>query len=344
MTEVRDISQSSLLKLSQLIGHKPDEVMIARDLINQGTAYHSWEIPKGTGGKRKITAPAEELSKLQQSILRRVLYGIPVHLIAHGFLRNRDIFSNAAQHFRAKFMLNLDLKDAFPSVREHRVSVNLEKPLNSFLRKQYGKRISAKEMEDIRWMIVKLCCFDGCLPQGAATSPALLNIVCMNLDQELFAIASDNQLVVSRYADDITFSSENSPISGDVKQRIFSTVSNTGWKVNPLKTRYFSRRLGHSLEVTGLLIQADGKLTITPERRDTYKKFLAQLLEKAEISEEEKHKAIGIIVYLSRVYNGRLPSTFGKVWGRIKTKFAIKDAPKSPEDRYQVNAYSPQDI
>lgn len=47
---------------------------------------------------------------------------------------------------------------------------------------------------------------DRALPQGAPTSPALTNIVCVNLDRRLTGLADKMGLRYSRYADDLTFS------------------------------------------------------------------------------------------------------------------------------------------
>lgn len=317
-----------------------DEVLIARDLLNAGSAYASWEIPKGNGGVRKITAPVKEVKNVQTAILRRILYFIPVHFIAHGFLKNLDIFTNARAHTGARFILNLDLKDAFPSTRDHRVRVNLQGSLKSFLRKQFGKGISDEEIEDILHMIVKVCCHEGCLPQGAPTSPALLNLVCMHLDQQLAALADQHDLTVTRYADDITFSSKVAPIPLSLKPRIFATISNAGWKVNPLKTKHFSRSLGHTLEITGLFLQEDGRLTVPTERREIYRTFLNDILQKESLEDSDRHRAIGIIVYMTRVYNGRLPSSFGKIWGKVKVKHGFKDAPASK--RQMLDMYGPE--
>src|ERR1035438_9653860 len=51
-----------------------------------------------------------------------------------------------------------------------------------------------------------ICCARGALPQGAPSSPALINLCAENLDLALTSIAEQNNLVYTRYADDITFS------------------------------------------------------------------------------------------------------------------------------------------
>ena len=49
--------------------------------------------------------------------------------------------------------------------------------------------------------------FIGFLPQGAPTSGALANCVAYRLDERLAGLAASQQMIYTRYADDITFSS-----------------------------------------------------------------------------------------------------------------------------------------
>ena len=57
-----------------------------------------------------------------------------------------------------------------------------------------------------KWQNVLCALSDRALPQGAPTSPALTNIVCLNLDRRLTGLAEKIGLRYSRYADDLTFS------------------------------------------------------------------------------------------------------------------------------------------
>lgn len=340
MNELRMVKRESLALLAKILNCSVDELIICRDLIVNDKAYYEWETPKASGGMRQITSPVEELKEMQRRIMHILLYSIPIHLIAHGFCRDRDIFTNAQVHSAARTMLNLDLKDAFPSTRENRVAVNLKKPLVRNLRMQFRRAISDENIEDILHMIVRLCTFKGCIPQGAPTSPAILNIVCMNMDAELYALASKHNLTVSRYADDITFSSSDDEISGEVRQEIRSTISRCGWKINQKKVQYLRRRTGRQLEVTGLVIDPDGKVRIPAERRRHYAEYLTSLLAQDELTPQDRASATGIIVWISRANNGFLPSSIAKKWGALKKKFGIGDAPE-PKMRADVSPYHP---
>lgn len=327
--------------LAFLLGVKPDDLTHCCDLIDRKKAYHMWSVPKAGGGRRQITSPAKELKAVQRAILHRLLYQITVHAIAHGFTRNRDIMTNADVHANARTVFNIDLKNAFPSIRSGRVMVNLKRPVTRILKIQYSRRINPDEITEVLRLLVKLCINDDCLPQGTPTSPALLNIVCLNLDRELFTIAAENGLALTRYADDITFSTTSDFIPGHLRQWIRSTISQTGWKINQKKVQYLRRANGNAIEVTGLLIQKDGTVTIPENRRKHYRAFLFGLLERDTLTEQERATALGIIVYCSRVYRGQLPRQILNPWLKVKARHGFRDAPTARRQGSGVDMYMP---
>ncbi len=83
--------------------------------------YLRYTIPKRSGGERVILAPKTELKTLQRKLLDDLLTHIPVSESAHGFVTGRSIVSNAQPHVGKAVVLNLDLKDFFPSVSFARV-------------------------------------------------------------------------------------------------------------------------------------------------------------------------------------------------------------------------------
>lgn len=111
---------------------------------------------------------------------------------AKGFRKSINILDNAIIHTNKKIVLNIDLKDFFPSIKYDQV-------FKVFYYAGYTKEVSH--------LLTKLCTNnENVLPQGAPTSPILSNIVCYKLDKRLSALSSKIGANYSRYADDITFS------------------------------------------------------------------------------------------------------------------------------------------
>lgn len=213
-------------------------------------AYHTFHIPKKAGGDREIRAPRESLKEVQRRLVRvlSLLYTPPE--CAFGFIAKRSIVQNAARHCRARWVLNIDLEDFFPSINFGRIRGMLCAPPYSI-----PLRVATR--------IAALCCHDGVLPQGAPTSPIVANMLARKLDRKLQNFAALHRLRYSRYADDITFSSLRRRFpdalivrDGDDKLRVSNVllglVDEAGFRLNERKTRllHYSERQ----EVTGLVV------------------------------------------------------------------------------------------
>jgi RNA-directed DNA polymerase len=154
--------------------------------------YHHFEIAKGNNKTRVISAPDGRLKFIQRKIaaLLNTIYRRrnPVH----GFVNDRSVKTNALSHIDSKFILNVDIKNFFPSITENRIRGLL----------------SALGVDDrVATVVARICCNSGHLPQGAPSSPVLSNMICFRLDRGLLSIAKEARCIYTRYADDVTFSS-----------------------------------------------------------------------------------------------------------------------------------------
>jgi hypothetical protein len=106
------------------------------------------------------------------------------------------------------------------------------------------------------------------LPQGAPTSPVITNVICQRLDFYLNAVAKRFNLVYSRYADDITFSSMHNVYQkdGEFLAEIQRIITQQGFHIKESKTRLQKR--GYRQEVTGITVN---------ERPNVQQKYIKQL-------------------------------------------------------------------
>jgi RNA-directed DNA polymerase len=157
--------------------------------------YTEFEIPKRTGGVRTISAPVGLTRELQTKLAPLLAVVYQPHPAAHGFISGRSIVSNASEHADPHLLLNVDLKDFFPSINFGRIrGLFMAHP---FL---MGRAAAA--------VMAQICCFRNGLPQGAPTSPVLSNFIASDLDRRLTRLARNMRMHYSRYADDITFSTK----------------------------------------------------------------------------------------------------------------------------------------
>ena len=225
--------------------------------VSQVSHYQRFAIPKKTGGQRFISAPMPRLKRCQYWVLDHILAKVPCHPAAHGFLPQHSILSNALPHVGQTVVINLDLKDFFPSIEYPRVK-------GVFKSLGYGDQIATllgllcteQATEEVR--VDKQKYFVAgkkrSLPQGAPSSPMITNILCHTLDKRLYAAASKLGFVYTRYADDLTFSSKQKerPPVGKLLWRVKQIIADEGFTLHPDKQHIM--RHSQKQEVTGIVV------------------------------------------------------------------------------------------
>ncbi|WP_419600957.1 reverse transcriptase domain-containing protein [Thiolapillus sp.] len=83
--------------------------------------YNSFEIEKKNGGFRHIKAAKGGLRALQGKLAPILVSHYKPRNPVHGFLKGRSIVTNAKQHKRKRYVLNIDLKNFYESINFGRV-------------------------------------------------------------------------------------------------------------------------------------------------------------------------------------------------------------------------------
>ncbi len=244
-------------------------------IVSNVTHYKKFQVPKKAGGFRNISAPMPKLKAAQHWILENLLNKLPVHKNAHGFALERSIVSNATPHLKKEVLINIDLKDFFPSIHYPRVK-------GMFRALGYNEKIATilslicteSEIDEVeldgKMYYVKSG--NRSLPQGAPTSPAITNYLCRRLDARFTGLAKKYNFEYTRYADDLTFSStvydaaEFKKFIGFVKR----TIKSEDFTIHPDKFKVL--RKNSKQEVTGIVV--NDKLSV---ERKKIKKFRAVL-------------------------------------------------------------------
>ncbi|MDP9699503.1 hypothetical protein J2T16_002404 [Paenibacillus intestini] len=211
--------------------------------------YTSFEINKKNGGTRKINAPSEELKDIQKK-LAEALYNHNkkkqrgnIEKISHAFEINKGIITNAQNHRNKRFVLNIDLEDFFDSFHFGRV------------RGFFNKNDHFSLPLEVATVIAQVSCYEGKLPQGAPSSPVITNLICEILDHRILKLAKQYKLDYTRYADDLTFSTNDKNFlksQTELYRKISKEINRAGFKINDKKTRL---QLRDSQQiVTGLVV------------------------------------------------------------------------------------------
>ncbi|MFZ4740885.1 MAG: reverse transcriptase family protein [Bacteroidales bacterium] len=216
------------------------------EVINNPT-YKHYKIKKKKGGERQIFAPEDDLKAIQ----KRLNYFLQAYYLCvkpnevHGFVVNPhylgtycNIVENAKVHINKNYVLNIDLKDFFPSITAKQVK-------NIFISQFFNYN------EEIANALTLLTTFEGKLPIGAPSSPVISNFICHQLDKDLINFCKDNQLAFTRYADDLTFSSDT-VISNDITLDIINVIKENNFEINQKKLRLKTSNCKQT--VTGLTV------------------------------------------------------------------------------------------
>lgn len=225
--------------------------------------YKSFDIPKKNGDNRHINAPTKDLKNIQKKLAdaltayeRKIWEEKQINPnISHAFEKDKSFITNAKVHRNKKFVFNIDLENFFESFHFGRIVGYFNKNHNFSLQKE------------VATVIAQLSCYKGNLPQGSPCSPIITNLICNIFDMRLLKLAKKYKMDYTRYADDITFSTNNNKFL-DFKANFYNDllkeIKNAGFKINENKTRIQYRNSRQ--EVTGVIVNK--KLNV---RREYYK-------------------------------------------------------------------------
>ena len=233
-----------------LLGASHPSLMYALYKAPESERYRTFEIPKRTGGMRLISAPRGLVRDCQAKLAPLLLQVYDAHPSAHGFLPARSVTTNASEHLNQRLVLNIDLLDFFPTINFGRVR-------GLFMARPFFMGPAAAAV------MAQAVTHRNGLPQGAPTSPVLSNFIAATLDRRLTRLAKENGLSYSRYADDITFSTNKSVfppalavmedsgrvVPGEALER---AIAASGFSINPRKVRLQNQHQRQT--VTGLVV------------------------------------------------------------------------------------------
>jgi len=233
--------------------------------------YKILKLPKKNGGTRIIFCPSKEMKAVQAWILRNILDGIKVTENATGFRKGLNVLYNAECHRDNRYFLCLDIEDFFPSI-------SYAKVYTIFKSLGYNSHVSH--------IFSSLCTCQGKLPQGAVSSPALSNIICIRLDHRITGYVGKRNVTYTRYADDMVFSSMSPSRLVGIHKCVVRILRDEGFEPNESKTRFLGPR--RQRKVTGLVI-SDESLGVGRKRKRILRASIHRLLA-AGLSTEETEK------------------------------------------------------
>jgi hypothetical protein len=217
-------------------------------------SYRHFTKPKRDGGRRPIAAPDARLKRVQNEIIVRYFRGQEPHPAAVAYRKGKSIADHAWAHAGADILITADVQDFFPTTREWRVE------------NWWRERV---EDDDLARLLTLLTTDRGGLPQGAATSPGLSNLVNRELDARLAQRAEAAGARYTRYCDDLAFSwrLKGEPPS-DFEAGVRVVLSEYSYALHPEKG-WCVRHGDDELEIVGVVLTRRGRVRLPEEMRRT---------------------------------------------------------------------------
>lgn len=241
--------------------------------------FNTFEIPKFNGKARTIYTTKYLTHKIILKALNEFLYEKSKSIFSkyvHGYIKGKSVITNAKIHIGKNYIFKIDIKDFFPSIHKGKVIWSLKNYLNLNNEEVYliaslaTIKINEKEF----------------LPQGFPTSPILSNLVLTRVDKRFIGLAKKYNIKYTRYADDITFSSNKNIFDEKFINEIENILKKDRFEINYKKVKLLKK--GYRQSVTGLVVNE--KLNVKRE----YIKILRTLLFYLEKNIKQYGKKEGI--------------------------------------------------
>ena len=214
--------------------------------------YRTALIPKRDGTSRKLCIPDTLLKLVQRNILHHILDQLPASSYATAYRKGVTIVSNVSGHTGQEKILKLDIHDFFGSI--------------PFIMVYQSVFHSERFPPAAGTLLTHLCCYNGCLPQGAPSSAAISNLVMKPFDEYMGSWCEKRGIIYTRYCDDMTFS--GSFLAYKVKNKVRSFLRVIGFELNEKKTKLLLA--GQRQAVTGIVVN------VKPQVSKEYRRKLRQ--------------------------------------------------------------------
>jgi retron-type reverse transcriptase len=258
------------------------------------TAPHRYKVffiaKRNNSGYRKIAQPSKEIKYLQKLTSKLFVDQLPVHGACTAYVKKSGIKKNALMHSQNQYLLKMDFKNFFPSIRISDFSIHMRKfcpaitdetNLQILLKLFFWAEYRKKELV---------------LSIGAPTSPLISNTILFDFDTIISDRCKSIGVRYTRYADDLTFSTNKKGVLFDLPKTVESSLNKISYpklKINQSKTVFISKKMNR--HITGIVITNDGLISLGRKR----KKYIKSLVYRFKLDVLDNDEIQSLKGYLS---------------------------------------------
>lgn len=256
--------------------------------------YKVYKIPKRSHGFRVIAQPAKQLKTIQRAFLE--IINFPVHHSAYAYQKKISIKDNATLHSGQKYFLKMDFENFFNSINRDIFWSAWEK---EFQKVEPDNKIWIEKI--IFWCPSKQTDGKMILSVGAPCSPMISNFCLLQFDKIIYEHCQNNHIFYSRYADDLTFSSNIKGILFTIPplvKELLKNIFNSRISINNSKTAFSS--MAHNRHVTGITITNEGYISLGRDRK-RYIKHLVHQYNNNHLKISDIHHLKGLLSFAKHI-------------------------------------------
>lgn len=274
-----------------------------------------------TGKPRLIEPPCKEL-KIVQKKIKRLLGKIHVPEYVFSGIKGRSYADNAFMHTgnSLRNLFKIDLTAFFPTISRNTVfkffseelccSPDVSRILTDLTTIDLEMSNMTNPDEVYRFLDdKKISCYNH-LISGAPTSQIMSYLVNREMFDEMKKISDENNIIMTIYVDDVTFSSEHW-IPYRFKEKVFDIIKKFGYQISKKKVKRYTKL--YPKLVTGVVIDSNGKPVVKNSIRY---KIMSELtyLKKHPDDEESRKRLKGLLIAARQVDRNIFPSVYNYVF------------------------------
>lgn len=335
-----DFNKSKLFKLSNKKLLADILNVDKKKLKNVAVEFVPYKLPPElsliNGKQRDLYNPNDEYKHALRKLVR-FLMQVNLPSYVYGGIKQKSHIQNASVHKKNRFLMLIDIQNFFPSTRD------------SYVYELFKKKFEMSEdLAKIMTDLVTIPCENKegrYLPQGYPTSPMLSYLAYVDMYNELYMLATENNMIFSCYYDDLTFSS-NKFINKSFKRKCSKIIEKYEFKIHPTKSKLIVKK---GVEITGVFLDELGEIK-APKK--IHKKLQDSYIRVKEMDQtpslftklnfvDELNRMQGLIAAISSIEKERNMELFLNELKRIRRKYNVpyrkRDIKNSFKTEYAIS-------
>ncbi|WP_180081225.1 MULTISPECIES: retron St85 family RNA-directed DNA polymerase [unclassified Acinetobacter] len=256
--------------------------------------YKVYQIPKRSSGTRTIAQPTPELKEYQRYLVSIFSPILPIHETALAYVNGKSIKDNALIHCKNRYFLKMDFSNFFNSITPNifwKCWEESQTKLSDVDKEILTNLIFWKPSKYQKNLVLSI---------GAPSSPLISNFCMYKFDITLSEICRKKSISYTRYADDLTFSTECIDILFDfplIVSEVLIDLYDGSLEINHFKTAFSSKK--HNRHVTGVTITNESKISLGRKK----KRYIKHLIHKFILGSIEINELTYLKGYFSFIHH-----------------------------------------